>query len=174
MPAEDGDQRVMRSADLLTGAVLLILGLVVVYLSWTMPRLGNRGIHPATVPGLVPGALGIALTLMGGILGWRSLGALRDPAGWRRFGAAVSGPETGRALAMIALALLYPLGLIGLVPFWLATAIFVFAFILLFQGVLTDAPKPLARLAFFAALQAVIVAGLIVVVFERGFLVRLP
>lgn len=174
MPAEEGDGRAMRSADLLTGAVLLLLGLVVVYLSWTMPRLENRGIHPATVPGLVPGVLGGALTLMGGILVSRSLAALRDAAGWRGFVAAVTSPEAGRALAMIALALAYPLGLVGTLPFWLATAIFVFAFILLFQRVLTDAPKPLARLAVVAAAQAVIVGVIVVLVFERGFLVRLP
>lgn len=174
MSAQDGAQRVMRSADLLTGAALLALGLVVVYLSWTMPRLGARGIHPATVPGLVPGVLGAALALMGAILAGRSLGALRDADGWRRFAAVVTGAETGRALATIALALFYPLVLVGLMPFWLATAIFVFVFILLFQRALTDAPRPLAHLALAAAIQAVAVGGLIALVFERGFLVRLP
>ena len=50
-----------NAADLLSGLLFVLVGLAVLYGSWTMPRLANRGIHPLTAPGLVPGVLALAL-----------------------------------------------------------------------------------------------------------------
>ncbi|MFN4211974.1 MAG: hypothetical protein ACK4G5_15505, partial [Devosia sp.] len=63
------DLAIRARADLITAVVLIALGLLVTYLSWTMPRLEARRIHPATIPGLVPIMLGVLLTLCGGLLG---------------------------------------------------------------------------------------------------------
>lgn len=161
-------------ADLITGAVLALLGVMVVYWSWTMPRLENRGVPPMTAPGLVPGVLGAVLAWLGAVLGLRSLAALGDGAGWRRFASALTGVEARRAGAVAALVLVYALGLVGLVPFWLATALFVLGFVLVFEVWLAEPARPFGRSLATGAIQAAIVGALVVLVFERGFLVRLP
>ncbi|WP_196260040.1 tripartite tricarboxylate transporter TctB family protein [Pelagibacterium limicola] len=161
-------------ADLLAGMFFLVLGLVIAYLSWDMPRLETRRIHPATIPGLVPGLLGGALALCGFLLALSSARAAPLASGWKTFGHRFVGAEAKRVLALAGMVLVYSLGLIGWLPFWLATGLFVFVAIVAFEVWLNDAPAPLARSLIWAAVQAVIVAGAVTFVFERGFLVRLP
>ena len=74
-----------------------------------------------------------------------------------------------------ALVLVYTLVLVGWLPFWLATALFVFAFIAAFELAARRLRRrgPRRTLAWAAAVA--LVAGVaVVLVFERGFLVRLP
>ncbi|MCC5968865.1 MAG: tripartite tricarboxylate transporter TctB family protein [Pararhodobacter sp.] len=164
----------MTRADLLSGIVFLVLGVAVAWMSWEMPRLEVRRIHPATVPGLVPGILGLALAFCGTLLAVRSVRASRDREGWHAFGAIFVSPETGRAGVTLALALIYALGLVGRMPFWAATMLFVFAFIMVFERWLSAPEHPLWRTALAAAVQAVIVGATVSLVFQHGFLVRLP
>jgi hypothetical protein len=166
--------RRMNRADLVTGVVFTVLGLAIAYFSWTMPRLETRGIHPATVPGLVPGLLGAALALCGAGLAGKAWLEGRGVPAWREFFAVFRSPEAGRFAVAAGLALFYSLVLVGLVPFWLATALFVFAFILVFETWLSPAPKPVARSALWAAIQGLIVGAVVTFVFQYGFLVRLP
>jgi len=173
-PQADGDGAHMVRADLLTGVVLLVLGVAVVWMSWEMPRLEVRRIHPATVPGLVPGLLGIALAICGAILAARSVRVARDGAGWRRFGAAFLTTSAARVAVTMALALGYALVLVGWLPFWAASAVFVFVFIMLFERVFASSPHPLWRTVLTAGVQAIIVGVAVSVVFQTGFLVRLP
>lgn len=168
------DPVVMVRADLLTGALLLVLGIAVVWMSWEMPRLEARRIHPWTVPGLVPGLLGLALTFCGAVLALRSARASADSAGWRVFGSVFISPEAGRVAATLALALIYALGLVGRLPFWAATALFVFAFILTFERGFSASRHPLWRTVLTAGVQALIVGVTVTLVFQLGFLVRLP
>jgi hypothetical protein len=163
----------MNKADLIAGFVFLILGLAIVYLSWTMPRLEARGVHPATVPGLVPGLLGLGLAFCGAILALRTFRhGLAE--GWRDFLSIIYSNESMRFLAAAGLALGYTLILVGLLPFWLATTVFVFTFILLFETWLSPEPKPLLRSAFWALVQGILVGAVVTAVFQYGFLVRLP
>lgn len=164
----------MNRADLMSGAVFVALGLTIVYLSWTMPRLEIRGVHPATVPGLVPGMLGAALALCGLALGGKALRQAGLGTGWHEFLAIFRTDETVRFAAVAAMTLIYSLVLVGTLPFWLATVLFVFVFIAAFEVWITDTPKPLAGALVWAAVQAAIVAVAVTLVFERGFLVRLP
>jgi len=139
-----------------------------------MPRLEVRRIHPATVPGLVPGILGVTLAFCGAILALRSVRASADAAGWRIFGGIFVSPEAGRVGTALALALIYALVLVGTLPFWAATALFVFAFIVTFERAFSISRFPLWRTLLTAAIQAVIVGVTVTLVFELGFLVRLP
>lgn len=164
----------MVRADLLAAIAFVVLGGTVVWLSWEMPRLATRGIHPATAPGLVPGMLGIALTVCGVILGARSLRVAKDGAGWSAFAGLFTTPEAGRVATAMALALVYAVGLVGWMPFWAATAVFVIAFIIVFEHGFAASPHPLWRTILTAVVQGVIVAIAVTLVFERGFLVRLP
>ena len=77
------------------------------------------------------------------------------------------------------LCLVYPLVLVGWLPFWLATGLFVFAFIVAFEWSPQDgeaAPSSARQRAvlLWAAVQSVLVAAIVSIVFQELFLVRLP
>ena len=160
-------------ADLIAALVLVALGLVVVYMSWTMPRLEARRIHPATIPGLVPLCLGVALTLCGSLLALRSW-RISAPGGWHGLARLLVSWQAFRVGAVLTLALVFTLVLVGWLPFWAAAMIFIFSFIVLFETVLADEPIPLLRSALWALGIALVAGGGIFYVFERVFLVRLP
>lgn len=168
------DANRMNRADFLGGVFFVLLGLAIIYMSWTMPRLEMRGIHPSTIPGLVPGLLGILLTICGLLLGIKGFAGSRDKEGWADFWSMFTSTEAKRLAVIAGLTLFYSLGLVGRVPFWLATGLFVFATIVAFEVWFNDNPKPLVRSMIMAAIQAVIVAGVITAIFQYGFLVRLP
>ncbi len=172
-PDGAGEDHLVR-ADLLTGLVLLVLGVAIVWMSWEMPRLEARRIHPATVPGLVPGLLGIALAICGAILTLRSVKVAGDGAGWRGFGGQFVTNDAARVGVTLGLALGYALVLVGWLPFWAATAVFVFVYIVVFERGFASSPHPLWRTLLTAAIQAALVGVIVSLVFERGFLVRLP
>src|SRR5688500_10201568 len=116
-PQDPADRPRRNAADLLAGLVFVALGLALLYGSWTMPRLEERGVHPLTVPGLVPGLLALAFVLCGGLLAagaWRA-GDLR--AGLAALLALARGPATRRVAAALGLILFYTLGLVGGLPF---------------------------------------------------------
>lgn len=172
-PTASADDAARIRADLITAIVLVALGLVVTYFSWTMDRLEVRRIHPSTIPGLVPIILGVALTLCGGLLAFRSARLDTRHAGAALVRVLVSW-QSVRVLAVLGMALVYTLGLVGRMPFWLASALFIFTFITLFETVLADRPKSLPWTLFWALVVA-LGAGLgIHYVFGQIFLVRLP
>lgn len=158
--------------DLVTGAILGLLGVVVAVESWRMPRLEERGIDPWTAPGIVPGFLGVALAVLGAIL------ALRGFREWRAAphapSVAVMGSGDGRRRFVVALILnlVYAVALVGHVPYWMGTAGYVFVFMAVF-GLAPGEPGVLRRAALFATVTAAATAG-VVHLFETLFLVRLP
>lgn len=160
-------------ADLITAVVLVILGIAVVYASVTMDRLEVRRIHPSTIPGLVPMFLGAALTVCGTLLALRSWRLQTAGSGAALVRTLLSW-QAVRVLTILALALVFTLGLMGRMPFWLAAGIFIFAFIVLFETILADEPKPLVSTLLWATGIAAVGGGGIWYVFERIFLVRLP
>ena len=168
-----GEAPAMIKADLLASLFFIILSAAMLYGSWTMDRLANRRINPMTVPGLVPGLLSLALLICAIVLVVRSV---RTPAvgGWRDLGVAVTSEAARRAGMVLVLALIYTLGLVGLVPFWLATGIFVLAFILVFEVWLATPRRTLRQSLPWAIGLAVATAAIVTFVFERAFLVRLP
>ena len=121
----------MVRADLVTSVVLLVLGVATMVESWRMPRFEEVGADVWSSPGVVPGLLGVALTLMAAILFLRSVVALRRPAEGPAGPAAEGG--WGRAALAAGLCILYALGLVGRMPFWLATFLFVLAFVTIFD-----------------------------------------
>ena len=173
IPVDDASDPARIRADLITAIVLIALGLVVAYFSWTMDRLEVRRIHPSTIPGLVPFILGVALMLCESLLAIRSA-RLDRPGGGAALMRVLVSWQAVRVLAVLGLALIFTLGLIGRLPFWLASALFVFSFITLFETVLADHPGSLVRTLVWAAVVA-LGAGLgVQYVFGEIFLVRLP
>jgi len=175
IPAEPEIERATRNgADLVAGLVFVALGSGVLYGALTMPRLENRGIHPMTVPGLVPGLLAFAMIVCGGLLAakaWRGPDLRR---GLAALPALLRTREAMRVGVVLALVLVYTLGLVGWLPFWLASALFVFSFIVVFEVALPSEPPVLARTLAWATTVALVAGLAVVLVFERAFLVRLP
>ena len=75
-PAEvepPADEPITPRGDLTDAACWIALGIAILVGSITMDRLEQQHINPYTVPGLLPGLLGIMMILLGGILAVRSL-----------------------------------------------------------------------------------------------------
>lgn len=141
-----------------------------------MDRLESQNINPVTVPGLLPGLLGIAMILLGGVLGVRSL---------RRHALAQPLPpatpqqreERRRVWIAIALCCGYGVVLVGHgIPFWIASSIYVTTSILVFRRLSHDPQeRRLAPRAWIQALVIGVAASVVTwLVFEKLFLVRLP
>lgn len=150
-------------ADLAWSAAWLALSMAILVASWTMDRLERLGAKLYSAPGLVPGLLGVVLLLLSMALAVRAIrqGALlrgrpftADPA-WK-----------GTAW-VLALCFGYAAGLVGRVPFWLATFIFVTVFIAVFEY---PARRRMALAPAYAAATSLVVTWM----FESVFLVRLP
>lgn len=171
---DDTHEHAIRArADLLTALVLVALGVGIFYLSWTMPRLENRHVHPATIPGLVPIFLSIALTICGLLLLWRSA-RIEAPGGWYGLAGLFASRQALRVFTILGLALIHTLVLVGWLPFWAAAMVFIFAFIVIFETWLADGPANWLSTTIWATVIAVAGGGGIYYVFERIFLVRLP
>ena len=166
----------MAKADFVTGLVLIALGIATVVASLAMPRFEELNVNPYTVPGLVPGALGVIVLILGAALFLRAARA----GGWRLLdgtageGSGRSHPGARNLALAVVLCLSYAAGLVGRVPFWLATFRFVAAFVAAFEWPHARShAERLRRLAFAMAFAAVIAAA-VSFVFQEIFLVRLP
>ncbi|MFM8992417.1 MAG: tripartite tricarboxylate transporter TctB family protein [Alphaproteobacteria bacterium] len=165
-------ERIDPRADLAIAVVLFLLGAGIVWEAWNMPTFRERQGDIFTAPGIVPGFYGVAIAMLSLALGWRALGRRR-----RGLGATASeATTTGIAgIALVALlGLVYAVGLVTRLPFWLASALFVAVFVLVFAwkpGATRQARIRLGATAVAIGLGAGIGVAL---VFERLFLVRLP
>jgi putative tricarboxylic transport membrane protein len=161
----------MARADLVTGLVLVALGIAVVVESLRMPRFEHLNINPYTIPGLVPGAIGAVLLVLGAVLFVRAAVA----GGWRFGGGTALGDQGVRRLLLaVALCVGYAAGLVGRLPFWLATLLFVTGFVALFEWPLADDRSGRARRLAFALGFGALIAAAVTLVFQKIFLVRLP
>jgi hypothetical protein len=173
---EEEDEEVTPRSDFWAGVAWVIFGGAVLIGSVTMDRLEKQNINPETIPGLLPGLLGIGMMLLGAIMALRSWGrgAFTHPVL----------PATGhqresrkRAWTVIALCTVYSVGLVGQgLPFWIASGIFITATILVLQRMNQNeeerrlAPRLWAKAIVIGLLAAIITQ----VVFQELFLVRLP
>jgi putative tricarboxylic transport membrane protein len=166
----------MAKADFLTGIGLISLSLYVIFESWRMPRLEHLKVHPLSVPGVVPAFIGMVLLLFGTVLVLRSIrrGGHRLRITHEGFRRMLGHPGNQRLLLTAVLCIGYAGFLIGTLPYWLATGLFIFVFIILFEwerGMNVGRQK---KCLISAALIAILSSVAITVVFERLFLVALP
>ena len=166
----------MVKADFVTGLVLIALGIATVVASLAMPRFEELNINPYTVPGLVPGALGVVILILGAALFVRATRA----GGWRLMnrtsarGSSWSDPGTRNLALAVLLCLAYAAGLVGRVPFWLATFLFVATFVAVFEWPRARAKAERLRRLALALIFAAVIAAAVTFVFQEIFLVRLP
>lgn len=173
-PTREQEEAARLRSDFLSALGWMALGVAILIASVRMDRLENQDINPYTIPGLLPGLLGIAMTILGALLAARS---------WRRHllafanRAPVNRAEQKRILLVLGLCLAFGVGLVGHgLPFWLAAAIFVTVAIVSLQyreRKSTGEKLSLRRLITAAAIG--LGAGVaITIVFQEIFLVRLP
>lgn len=166
------DKKPSPFVDLMSGGVWLALAIAIVVISWKMDRLAHLQASIYTAPALVPGLLGIAIAIMGVLLILRSVraGALSQPH------LAIGNiRDHWRVLTALALCFVFAIGLIGSgMPFWLAAALFIAAFVFVFQFEDRKAAGTLLRGAGLAVVFGLVCGGAIHYVFQELFLVRLP
>ena len=169
-------------ADVVFGAMLFVLAVALIAGAWNMDRLEIRQIHPLSAPGLTPGLLGLALAVASLMLVVKAArgSCLADPlASGRRhpLRARIDSPNPGamrRVVIAAALCLVYALGLIGRMPFWLATSLFVTTFILVFEWERSSTPAGRYRRLAWAVFLGLATGLAVSTVFRDVFYVRLP
>src|SRR3954469_7056200 len=70
--SHEGEVVVSARTDFLSALGWMALGIAILIGSITMDRLKNEDINPYTIPGLLPGLLGIAMIILGALLAARS------------------------------------------------------------------------------------------------------
>lgn len=176
----DGDAPISPRSDLADSVGWIVLGVAVLIGSITMDRLEAQHINPYTVPGLLPGLLGVMMIVLGGVLAlrsWRRI-ALHGPAAPAGTDQRADQREQWRRIAIVAaLCITYCVVLIGHgLPFWLASAIYVAGSIVILQRIGRDdpaqalAPRSVIKASVIGLTSAVITH----LVFQDLFLVRLP
>jgi Tripartite tricarboxylate transporter TctB family len=174
-PSREQEEVARLRSDFLSAIGWMALGVAILIGSVTMDRLENQDINPYTIPGLLPGLLGIAMTILGALLAARS---------WRPHllasaarGVPVNRAEQKRILLVLGLCLAFGVGLVGHgLPFWLAAAIFVTVAIvsLQYRERKASGEKLSLRRLITAAAIGLGAGAAITVVFQEIFLVRLP
>ncbi|MHA1566910.1 MAG: hypothetical protein ACTSX7_16490, partial [Alphaproteobacteria bacterium] len=108
----------MAKADFVTSILVILLGLGAFVTSLRMPRYEHLNVDPYTVPGIVPGILGILLLVLGVVLFARSL----KRGGWRivpkEVATALLSATSGRVVLVLGLTLGYAVVLVGRMPYW--------------------------------------------------------
>lgn len=166
----------MPKADFVTSILLMAFGAFIVAASAAMPDFVDRGESPYSAPGVVSGLVGFAILALSVALFIRSLvrkgfrlGLTPDKL------VAFAKEETiYRILITIAVSVIYGLVLLGRMHFVIATTIYVFAFVMLFEY---DIRKGLAAQGLRVVLglvTALVTAVAVYVVFTYLFLVNLP
>mgnify|MGYP002619716763 CR=1 FL=1 len=168
--------RLRPQTDLFVGIGLMLFGAAASFESWRMPRFEHLNVQIFQAPGFVPGLLGLTIAAFGLMILVRSLreGGWQLAAAGTDIGTNLRSIEARRLAILFVITLGYAWGLVGRIPFWAASFVFVLAFILLFDWREASAHSKQVRLLVTASLQAAITAVVISFVFEYIFRVRLP
>ena len=160
--------------DLWTGAFFLVFGLAIVALALQMPTFKEQKGEIYTAPGLVPGIYGFVICILSLWLTSRSVRRKALEGEATAGEAALEGTSNIRLVLAAALGLVFCVGLIGRMPFWMAAAIFVTLFIVVFEWRGGEAWSRRAARVSTAVLQGVVTGVAVMLVFEKIFYVRLP
>lgn len=163
----------LRSVDLAVTTILLAIGIAQLVGGYTMDRLEVRRIHPASIPGLLPMILGVAMVIIAGLQLWGLL-RRKDGNDSTHVSGFIDRSELLKLLGLIAICAAYALFLVGRIHFWAASSLFVASFIMVFEISPGMARKALATTIIRAVVIAVLFGGALSYLFEDLFLVRLP
>jgi hypothetical protein len=165
-----------QRTDFLSAIGWMTLGGAILIGSVMMDRLEDQDINLYTIPGLLPGLLGIAMMILGALLAIRSWRAAPfGPA--RTTDTSTSQAGRKRLALVLGLCLAFGVGLVGHgLPFWLTVVIFVTASILSLQYQQRPViASPIGLRQFATATAIGLGAGIaITLIFQDFFLVHLP
>ncbi len=168
------DGAVSPRADLVSALVWFVFGAAVTVGAWRMDRLEKLNINQYEIPGLVPGLLGAAITLLSLLLAVRALrqGALQQQGEPE----AGSGPARVYLAGVLGAMLVYSVVLVGHgLAFWLATLLFVAAFIFFFDRARQlELGRSCGKQALLALVYGAGTSAVVTLAFQEIFYVRLP
>ena len=166
----------MPKADFVVSIVLMTFGVFVLVASLQMPDFTDRGASPYSAPGVVSGLVGFAILALSLALFIRSLARKGFRLGLTpgRFVAFAKEETIYRILITIGVSVVYGLVLLGRMPFVIATGVYVFAFVMLFEYDLRKAFASQWVRVLLGFVLALLVAGSVYGVFTYLFLVDLP
>ena len=169
-------QENMPKADFVVSILLMAFGVWIVIHSVEMPRFKELDADPLSVPGIVPGILGTVIFILSLVVFIRSLFRKGYQLGLNRQTLKNFFQDTSaqRMLLTIFICIVYGIFMIGRINYYPATFIFVLVFIILFQFRVGQGGTTRGKMLMFAALQAVLAAGIVGAVFRYLFLVDLP
>ncbi len=154
-------------ADRITAAVFFALGASMAWGGFIMDRLEIRQIHPASIPGLVPMILGVALMGCAVLLALGAEKAQRDSEDFA--------DGSWRNLGFTAIwSFVFAVGLVSRIPFVVATAIYIAGFSGWFLIPAAPDTRGRVRALLFVVIFGAVTATAISALFRYGFLVRLP
>ena len=134
------------------------------------------GADPYSVPGIVPGFLGVVILILSIILLVRSIlraGYKLDLNG-EKVAAFFKDKSIIRVLLTIIISVIYGAILLGRMPYVLTTFLYVMVFIIIFEYRFDQKFHGQGKTVLFSFIQAILVAGVVAAVFRYVFLVKLP
>lgn len=166
----------MPKADFLTSILLFVFGIAVLIASIKMPRFEAQGANPYSVPGIVPGFLGVATAGLSLILFIRSVIQKGYKVGLTKevLKGFLNSDSTKRFLLSLTLCVVYGVFVLGRIPYHIATALFVLVFIIAFEFQLKQSLLSKRKTVIFSVVEAVLVSAGVTFLFRYLFLVNLP
>ena len=169
-------QKNMAKADFVTSIGLSSFGLAILILSIQMPRYEGLGVNPYSVPGVVPGLLGLILLILGLVLLIRSimrkgyqLGLTIDII--KQY---FKDESTRNFLLALIFSLVYGVFLLTRIPYSLATGLYILFFILVFEYRPKENMSSQKKTILYSLVEAIFVSAGVTLVFRYLFLVDLP
>jgi putative tricarboxylic transport membrane protein len=169
-------QKNMAKADFVTSIGLSSFGLTILIMSIQMPRYESLGVNPYSVPGIVPGLLGLILLILGLVLSIRSiirkgyqLGLTIDII--KQY---FTEESTRNFLLALIFSLVYGVFLLTRIPYSLATGLYILFFILVFEYRPKENMSSQKKTILYSLVEAISVSAGVTLVFRYLFLVDLP
>lgn len=166
----------MPKVDFLMSNLLILFGIFVIILSSQMPDLANQNASPYSAPGVVPFILGVIFCFLGIVMLIRSI--LRKGYLLKITGVEIKAwfkdLSTRRFLMTLLISIGYAMILLGRMHYLLATGIYMFLFVFMFEYQKGISLLNQKKTIFMAVLLSVLTSGSIYWVFRYLFLVNLP
>ena len=166
----------MSKADFVMSIGLIAFGVIVLVLSIQMPRFEELDVNPYSVPGIVPGLLGIIVGFLGLVLLIRSIlrGGYAVNITKDTIVAFFKDESTRRLSITLVICLGYAFGILDRMPYVVATILFILIFVVVFEFKRGESLKSQTKMFLIALLLAGVAGTGIWATFRYAFLVNLP